>query len=55
MCCWFAAEKFAGDKAAVSKELARLKGMTGNKMKDELVGWLNKRVGILSKMEKMEL
>merc|ERR1711964_204565 len=43
--------KFGGDKSKVTKELARLQGMAGNKMKDELVGWMNKRIGILKKME----
>ena len=48
-------KKVAGDKSKITKELGRLTGMKGNKMKDELIGWLNKRIGILQKMEKMEL
>jgi hypothetical protein len=38
------------DSAAIDKELTRLKGMAGGKMKPELATWLNKRVKILEKM-----
>lgn len=48
-------KKFSGDKEKVTKELARLEGLKGNKMKDGLIGWVNKRIGILSKMKEMEL
>jgi len=48
-------KKFSGDKDKVATELKRLEGMKGNKMKDELIGWMNKRIGILGKMKDMEL
>ena len=44
-----AQEKYAGDK--LSKELARLQGMTAKSMKPALQAWLQQRIAILSQMD----
>lgn len=38
------------DSAAVAKELARISGMTGGKMKPDLKAWLARRIAILKQM-----
>merc|ERR1719373_1191675 len=44
------AKKFGGDADKLKAEQTRLKGMTGNSMKDSLKSWINKRIGLLSKL-----
>merc|ERR1719168_99538 len=44
------AKKFGGDADKLKAEQTRLKGMTGNSMKDSLKSWINKRIGLLTKM-----
>merc|ERR1719350_1389937 len=42
--------KFGGDAEKLQKEQTRLKGMSGNSMKDSLKSWINKRITLLGKM-----
>jgi len=44
------AKKFEGDVDKLKAEQTRLKGMTGNSMKESLKSWINKRIGLLSKL-----
>lgn len=38
------------DTASITKQLTRLKGMQGDKMKPDLQSWLNQRVSILNQL-----
>lgn len=47
-------EKFKALPEKVSKELTRLQGMVGKKMKPELTVWLKKRINVLKQLAGVE-
>lgn len=42
--------KTGSDKAVISKEMKRLKGMQGQKMAPENADWVTQRLGLLKRM-----